>query len=1059
MRAGDGALLAKRQIGRYFLFIITGILFVFFIFTIKIALATEWSCANYSSITDSRTNEGLRRFTACSVARDALEGSGLGNPGNNSDPALNQYAQQAETYLAQRNQNYIPRRCGPIDIIENPGCTSAAGLGSTPPEYSLAVDTLRGGIAANRSTVNTARSRGVDNTTAAQMGQNEERRAQEQQQREGPVPVERPCSGSTGAMCTLLETIQNFIIYLLGLIVNLLGKLVTLLVDILISFASYNGFSTALPVVTGWVIVRDVVNMFFIVILLVSAFATIIQYDTSSFHYTKVLPKLLLMAVLINFSRTLIQLLVDFSQVLMLTFVNAFQQAAAGNFVNALKLNQILTLANQQEVSSFGQISTATPAQGTVAPVQVMMAYMLGIILLVIASGTLIILIAYIIARIIGLWIALIFAPMAFFSTALPERLKKGMDTFTGKYWARLSGMLTGGPIVAFFLWLSLATVQQSVGSGAPLVTVESGSAIPAFISQVGNSQDLASFIVAIAMMLLGLEAAVSAAGQVSESVGKFAGSVQGMTKSVAGGVAKAPALAGLYAARGGLRAGRAGVAAGYKAVDKRADITGKMAGALRRVPGADLVAGDKLRELQLRNRTERKKEVAERSKGFDSMTRDELAFEANRRGNTPADKELRAKALEAMSSDSARANFTKKRSGELEEEMKGKKARGEAFYKDMSDDEIKKSASSMAMTKSNVENGQHIAAAKKIHEELGNTDKVKELDAMVEKNPALEENATKRDALYAKIRADVEKIKALTPEAITSASNIMNILPEGAIQRDASGSITGVDQAKVDAFKEQNKDNKNLTTNVDALIGHIKATPSMNVSQLQNAMIQKDSQGRLGMYSGLGRMRSGKEQAALAGMQTNITAPTNHGRSGPDTFGAAASAAFAQAVQNLPLDEALRVADAGTGDQAAHVEIELIGEGGITAARTAATDTDRNAAMKPITKITMDLENPNIGSATQNRFIAGVRNGGAGSAFIEANIKKMDSANKEAMVKLVKIAAARERDANAKPPASRTAEEREVIKFMEELRTAVPPDGVGSKHILRNVLHGTQTT
>ena len=41
----------------------------------------------------------------------------------------------------------------------------------------------------------------------------------------------------------------------------------------------------------GWVIVRDLVNMFLIIVL-VSAFATIIGYD-SSFHYTKVLPETL----------------------------------------------------------------------------------------------------------------------------------------------------------------------------------------------------------------------------------------------------------------------------------------------------------------------------------------------------------------------------------------------------------------------------------------------------------------------------------------------------------------------------------------------------------------------------------------------------------------------------------------------------------------------------------------------------------------------------------------------------------------------------------------------
>jgi len=74
--------------------------------------------------------------------------------------------------------------------------------------------------------------------------------------------------------------------------------------------------------------------MSFILILLIIAFATILRQESYS---KKLLPKLLIMAVLINFSRTIFGLLIDFSQVIMLTFVNAFS-AGGGYFIKALEL-------------------------------------------------------------------------------------------------------------------------------------------------------------------------------------------------------------------------------------------------------------------------------------------------------------------------------------------------------------------------------------------------------------------------------------------------------------------------------------------------------------------------------------------------------------------------------------------------------------------------------------------------------------------------------------------------------------------------------------------------
>ncbi len=126
----------------------------------------------------------------------------------------------------------------------------------------------------------------------------------------------------------LISTLFVIFGQFLQVLINFIGKLIILVVDAVIAVAQYNHFIDAAPVVAGWPLVRDVTNMFVIVVLLAIAFGTIIGYQ--NLHYKGVLGKLLLMAVLVNFSKQLIGLLIDFSQVVMLTFVNAFRAAAAG---------------------------------------------------------------------------------------------------------------------------------------------------------------------------------------------------------------------------------------------------------------------------------------------------------------------------------------------------------------------------------------------------------------------------------------------------------------------------------------------------------------------------------------------------------------------------------------------------------------------------------------------------------------------------------------------------------------------------------------------------------
>ncbi|PIP34883.1 hypothetical protein COX21_00500, partial [Candidatus Falkowbacteria bacterium CG23_combo_of_CG06-09_8_20_14_all_41_10] len=119
------------------------------------------------------------------------------------------------------------------------------------------------------------------------------------------------------------DAVAQLIGWIVYAFVYVIGLLIMLVMWVLIKLAQYNDFINATPVQFGWTIVRDVCNMFFILILLIIAFATILRVERYSFK--TLLPKLILMAVLINFSKLICGVFIDFAQVIMLTFVNGFK--------------------------------------------------------------------------------------------------------------------------------------------------------------------------------------------------------------------------------------------------------------------------------------------------------------------------------------------------------------------------------------------------------------------------------------------------------------------------------------------------------------------------------------------------------------------------------------------------------------------------------------------------------------------------------------------------------------------------------------------------------------
>lgn len=228
------------------------------------------------------------------------------------------------------------------------------------------------------------------------------------------------------------------------LIFNLfLGPFILILkleLQILPKIAAYNGFINEPGVVAGWTILRDLANMFFIIVLLIIAFATILR--VRSYGFKQLLSNFIIVVILVNFSRTIIGLVIDLFQVVMLTFVSAIKDVLAGNIVVALGL---------QNLVSFSQNGAGSITNG-----DFLAAVFFGGIMLIVACVVIAIFIFTLAMRVITIWLLVVSAPMAFLAYVVPRT-----QSYFNRWVDKLLNAILVGPVIAFLLWLSFTIVGK----------------------------------------------------------------------------------------------------------------------------------------------------------------------------------------------------------------------------------------------------------------------------------------------------------------------------------------------------------------------------------------------------------------------------------------------------------------------------------------------------------------------------------------------------------------------------------------------------------------------
>jgi len=249
--------------------------------------------------------------------------------------------------------------------------------------------------------------------------------------------------------------------------------------------ARYNNFTSEGGVELGWIALRDLSNMFFILILLVIAFATILRI--SNYGYQQLLKRTLIIAIVINFSKSIVGFAIDIVQVVMLTFISAIDEVMSGGVVVAIGLHKLT------EIKLPGD---SVPFQDYIVSL-VFGAIFLAILLVVMG-----IMVMMLTMRIVALWVAIVLSPLAFVASIFPAT-----KSFYSRWIKELGSNLVSGPMLAFFMWLTFTIV----GNGDAYRTfmgdqpgMDSGATT--FL----GTANMVNYIVAISLLLMGIKMAAS---------------------------------------------------------------------------------------------------------------------------------------------------------------------------------------------------------------------------------------------------------------------------------------------------------------------------------------------------------------------------------------------------------------------------------------------------------------------------------------------------------------------------------------------------------------------
>lgn len=266
----------------------------------------------------------------------------------------------------------------------------------------------------------------------------------------------------------------------------------------------------------GWTLVRDALNVSFIMFLLFSAFATVFQID--KYSYKKTLLTIVIMALLVNFSFPISRFVIDVSNMMMFYLADTLN-------IGSTKADEIVKFA---DVAGLPKILKSSVGANTTA-------LLAAIVFVFIFAVTILTISILFLIRTIALAILIIFSSLAFVGAAIPP-----LSSYASDWWKKLFNYSFFGPIMLFMMYIA-SSLMTEISKSVPLDMAKIATNDTVAPENIATLSFFAIPIV-ILWMGLGIAQSMSIAGA-SAVVGKSKGFMSWAGKTFSGYRAITPAI------------------------------------------------------------------------------------------------------------------------------------------------------------------------------------------------------------------------------------------------------------------------------------------------------------------------------------------------------------------------------------------------------------------------------------------------------------------------------------------------------------------------------------
>jgi len=294
---------------------------------------------------------------------------------------------------------------------------------------------------------------------------------------------------------------------------------------------SPTGLFNKASVYNMWKLIRDFLNLFFILTLLYTAFTIVFQIAS---NYKKTLLSIVLAALFVNFSFPLTRVIIDATNVPMYYFINLILDSG--------KSNPNLPIAAGQgalgpALAASGLKDILIPPQNSLLSETITVAQLLmAIVFLFVFMVTLMVLAVMMVVRMMALIILVIFSPIGFAASVIP-----GLKQYSAKWWDKLWQYALFGPAAMLMLYIATQFFAEIANDDTKMnMKLATQNNIASTGSDFFASMGMYSITIIMLWMVIGLAntMSIAGAGAVAGTGEKF---LKWFGRKTAGGISYAP--------------------------------------------------------------------------------------------------------------------------------------------------------------------------------------------------------------------------------------------------------------------------------------------------------------------------------------------------------------------------------------------------------------------------------------------------------------------------------------------------------------------------------------